>query len=77
VSRGSGSPWCACWYCALLTARWPPTAAAAGFALGLGVVLGVPDQVFATATQYAFLAAVAAIGLVATISAAILQRQRC
>ena len=64
-----------CW--ALLTARWPLTAVAAGFALGVGVVLGIPDQIFATATQYVFLAAVAAAGLAATIGAAILQRQRC
>jgi cation:H+ antiporter len=63
--------------CALLTARWSLTAVAGGFAVGLGVVLGVPDQIFATGTQYAFLAAVAATGLAATISAAVLQRQRC
>ena len=42
---------------------------------GLGVVLGVPDRIFATVTQYAFLSAVAVVGLAATISAAILQRQ--
>jgi hypothetical protein len=36
----------------------------------------VPDQIFATTTQYAFLSAVAAVGLTATISAVILQRQR-
>ncbi len=33
--------------CALLTARWTLTAAASGFAVVLGVVLGVPDQIFA------------------------------
>ena len=62
--------------CALLTARWALTAAAAGFAVVLGVVLGVPDQIFATVTQYAFLAAVATVGTTATVGAAILQRQR-
>jgi cation:H+ antiporter len=62
--------------CALLTARWALTAAASGFAVALGVVLGVPDQIFATVTQYAFLAAVAAVGTTATVSAAVLQRQR-
>jgi cation:H+ antiporter len=62
--------------CALLTARWALTAAAAGFAVVLGIVLGVPDQIFATVTQYAFLAAVAAVGTTATIGAAVLQRQR-
>ena len=39
-------------------------------------MLGVPDQIFATMTQYAFLAAVATVSLTATISAAVLQRQR-
>ena len=61
---------------ALLTARWALTAAASGLAIALGVALGVPDQIFATVTQYVFLAAVAAVGTTATISAAVLQRQR-
>ena len=61
---------------ALLTARWALTAAASGLAVALGVVLGVPDQIFATITQYAFLAAVAAVGAAATAGAAVLQRQR-
>jgi len=42
----------------------------------LGVVLGVPDQIFATVTQYALLAAVATVGTTATVGAAVLQRQR-
>ena len=62
--------------CALLTARWALTAAASGFAVVLGVVLGVPDQIFATVTQYACLAAVATVGTTATVGAAVLQRQR-
>jgi cation:H+ antiporter len=62
--------------CALLTARWALTAVASGFAVVLGVALGVPDQIFATITQYAFLAAVAAVGTTATAGAAVLQRQR-
>ena len=56
--------------------RWALTAAARGFAVVLGVVLGVPDQIFATVTQYAFLAAIAAVGTTATVGAAVLQRQR-
>ena len=62
--------------CALLTGRWALTATASCFAFALGVVLGVPDQIFATITQCAFLSAVAAVGLTATVSAVILQRQR-
>ena len=42
-----------------VTARWALTAAASGFAVLLGVVLSVPDQIFATITRIAFLAAVA------------------
>jgi len=60
--------------CALLTARWQLTAVTAGFAVALGIVLGVPDQIFATATQYAFVAAVVAAGTVSTAGAAVLQR---
>ena len=61
--------------CALLTGRWALTAAAGVFALALGGLLGVPDQIFATATQYAFLTAVAAVGMAATAGAAVLQRR--
>jgi hypothetical protein len=41
-----------------------------------GVALGVPDQIFATVTQYVFLAAVAAVGTAATVGAAVLQHER-
>jgi hypothetical protein len=41
----------------------------------LGVVLVVPDQIFATLTQYALLSAVAAVGTAATVGAAVLHRQ--
>ena len=61
---------------ALPTARWALTAAASGLAVALGIILGLPDQIFATVTQYAFLAAVAVVGTVATAGAAVLQRQR-
>jgi cation:H+ antiporter len=59
--------------CALLTARWALTAAATSYAIALGIALGVPDQIFATTTQYALLATVAAIGTAATVGAALLQ----
>ena len=55
--------------CALLTARWALTATASVFALMLGGLPGVPDQIFATPAQYVHLAAVAA----ATLCAAVLQ----
>ena len=58
----------------LLTARWALTAAATSYAIALGTALGVPDQIFATTTQYALLAAVAVAGAAATIGAALLGR---
>lgn len=61
--------------CALLTARWGPTAASGAFALALGVALGVPDQIFATFIQYAFLSAITAVTATATAGAAVLQRR--
>jgi len=62
--------------CALLTGRWRRTAAAGALALGLGVLLGVPDGVFATAVQYAFLGAIAAVTLCATAGAAVIEHRR-
>jgi hypothetical protein len=61
--------------CALLTARWALTAAASGVAVALGILLGLPDQIFATVTQYAFVAAVAVVGRTATAGAAVLQNK--
>jgi len=62
--------------CALLTARWTLAATVSCLAIALGVMLGVPDQIFATLTQYIFLAAVAAVGTTATVGAAVLQHRR-
>jgi hypothetical protein len=62
--------------CALPTGRWALTAAASCLAIALGVALGVPDQIFATLTQYVFLAAVTAVGTAATVGAAVLQHHR-
>jgi len=62
--------------CALLTGRWRRTAASGAIALGLGVLLGVPDGVFATFVQYAFLAAIAIVACSATACAAVIERHR-
>lgn len=62
--------------CALLTGRWLPTALAAGWAVGLAVLLGVPDGIWATAVHLAFLAAVAAVALATTAAAAVTDRLR-
>jgi hypothetical protein len=61
---------------ALLTGRWRRTAAVGGLAFGLGVLLGVPDQVFATYVQYTFLAAIAVVTATATTGAAVIEHRR-
>jgi hypothetical protein len=62
--------------CALFTVRWTLAATVSCLTIALGVMLGVPDQIFATLTQYIFLAAVAAVGTTATVGAAVLQHRR-
>ncbi len=62
--------------CALLTARWTLAAAASAWAIALAIVLGLPDQVWGTTTHLVFLGAVVIVAIVATSSAAILQRHR-
>lgn len=62
--------------CALLTGRWRRTATTGALALGLGVLLGIPDQVFATTVQYLSLTAIGLVTLLATLSAALIQHRR-
>ena len=62
--------------CALATRRWRRTAATGVLALSLGVLLGIPDQVFATYIQYASLAVIAAAAAASTAGAAVLQHRR-
>lgn len=62
--------------CALLTGRWRRTAATSILALALGVLLGVPDQVFATYVQYASLAVIAVAAATSTAGAAVIQHRR-
>jgi cation:H+ antiporter len=62
--------------CAVPAGRWRRTAATGALALGLGVLLGFPDQVFATFVQYMFLAAIAVVACVATGCAAVIQRRQ-
>jgi cation:H+ antiporter len=61
---------------ALLTGRWPPTAATGLWATGLAVVLGLPDGIWGTATHLAFLAAVGSVALVTTLAAALIGSAR-
>ena len=57
---------------AVATGRWRRTALTGALALGLGTLLGVPDGVFATAVQYAFLAAIAVVTAFATAGTALI-----
>jgi hypothetical protein len=61
--------------CASVTGRWRRTAAIGALAFGLGVLLGVPDQVFATYIQYVFLAAIAVVAITATAGAAVIEHR--
>lgn len=40
--------------CALLTGRWPRTAAAGAWAVALAVLLGLPDEIWGTYPHLAF-----------------------
>jgi cation:H+ antiporter len=56
----------------LLTGRWVLTGLTGLFAIGLAVVLGIPDGIWGTATHLAFLAAVTVVTLAATLAAAVI-----
>jgi cation:H+ antiporter len=60
--------------CVLLTGRWIPTGLTGLWAVGLAVILGVPDGIWGTATHVAFLVAVAIVAVVSTASAALISR---
>ena len=60
--------------CAVLTSRWSRTALTGAWAVGLAVVLGLPDRIWGTATHLAFLGAVLVVALVSTAATAVVQR---
>jgi cation:H+ antiporter len=60
--------------CAALTGRWPRTALSGALAVGLAVLLGVPDGVWGTATHLAFLGSVLVIALVTTLATFAVQK---
>jgi len=62
--------------CALLTGPLGPHRRRQLFRLRTRRRARRADQIFATVTQYAFLAGIAAVSMTATVSAVILQRQR-
>jgi hypothetical protein len=62
--------------CVLLTGRWVPTAITAMWAVGLAVLLGLPDGIWGTGIHLTFLAAVVTVALANTAAAAITERRR-
>lgn len=60
---------------ALLTGRWTKTALVSVWAVGLAVLVGVPDRIWGTKTAFAFLVAVALTGVICTACAAIIQHR--
>jgi cation:H+ antiporter len=60
--------------CALLAGRWLITLLTGVWVLLLAVFVSVPDGIWATATQAAFLVAISVVSATATIAAAIIER---
>jgi hypothetical protein len=60
--------------CAVLTGRWSRTALTGTWAVGLAVVLGLPDRIWGTAAHLAFLAAVLIVAVVSTIATAVVEK---
>lgn len=57
--------------CAVFTGRWSRVAFAGAWAVGLAVVLGVPDGIWASGTQFVFLGVVVAVTVISTAATAI------
>ncbi len=62
--------------CVLLTGRWVPTALTALWAVGLAVVLGLPDGIWGSATHLVFLVAVAVVAVANTVAAVVIGNAR-
>ncbi len=62
--------------CVLLTGRWVPTGLTGLWAIGLAMVVGLPDGIWGTSTFVAFLAAVAVVACVSTAAAAFIESRR-
>ena len=62
--------------CVLLTGRWVPTGLTGLWAIGLAMVVGLPDGIWGTSTFVAFLAAVALVACVSTAAAAFIEIRR-
>jgi hypothetical protein len=63
-------------FCGLLTGRWARTATAGIWAVVLAVLLGLPDEIWDTGTQLLDVGAVAAVALLSTFAATLVERRR-
>jgi hypothetical protein len=63
-------------FCGLLTGRWTRTATAGIWALALAVLLGIPDEIWDTRTQFDDLGVVTAVALLSTVAATLVERRR-
>jgi hypothetical protein len=62
--------------CALLAGRWAMTASTGVWVLLLALLLGIPDGIWATKTHAILIAAIAAVSVTATVTAALIERNR-
>ncbi len=60
--------------CALLTGRWAPTALTGLWAIGLAVLLGVPDGIWATSAHLTFITAITCVAATATAAAIVISK---
>jgi hypothetical protein len=63
-------------FCGMLTGRWTRTATAGIWAVVLAVLLSFPDEIWDTHTQLVDLGAVAAVALLSTFAAILVERRR-
>ena len=63
-------------FCGLLTGRWARTATVGIWVVALAVLLGLPDEIWDTHTQFVDLGAVATVALLSTVAAMFIERRR-
>jgi hypothetical protein len=63
-------------FCGLLTGRWTRTATVGIWAVALAVLLGFPDEIWDTHTQFVDLGAVATVAFLSTVAAMFVERRR-